>query len=632
MAEKIMEKFGTIVHIDLTTGKNWREGITEEMRRLYVGGRGISARLLYDLVPKGADPLGPENVVIFAAGALSGTAAPCAARFTVTGKSPLTGLLGDANAGGRFGPALRRAGVDHLAVHGRAEKPVYVFVDDGKIEIRDAGRLWGTTTRETEELITAELGDRRVRIASIGPAGENLVKIASITHEDRSASRTGLGAVMGSKNLKAVAVIGTGIVPLHDGQGFKEFAMAMQKRIKEAKVYDGFRKFAGIGGVAPTNKFHIMAIRNFNQAGDFEAAENFSAPAVAARFYEGSTPCFGCPIGCGHTYKVKDGPYAGEHGKKIEEGAFTPMGPVCGNSDIDSIFKMNNMANGLGIDMIELGQALAVVMDWYEHGVVTAADLDGIELTWGNASAMMAMMEKIARRDGVGSMLAEGIVRAAPHFGPEAVKYVSHSKGMVMAGIEPRMIKGSALGMATSTRGADHLRCVVPPEFVWFKPMTPEKALERFGTADILDPLSYNKAPGAVYFQNQSLELDLFEVCLFAVRGSEKDCPMGDLCRLFSLAFGIEMDEGRLTECAERVYTLERAFLCREGVTRKDDRLVGKWVDGPLPSGPYKGEIIDPQKWEAMLDDYYRLRGWSANGVPSTQRLSELGINGIEST
>jgi len=625
-----MKNFGTIVHVDLTSGKVRRESITEDMRRLYVGGRGISARLLYDLVPRGADPLGPENVVIFAAGALSGTAAPCAARFTVTGKSPLTGLLGDANAGGRFGPALRRAGADHLVVHGRAEKPVYIFIDDGKVEIRDAARLWGRTTRETEALITAELHDRRVRIASIGPAGENLVKIASITHEDRSASRTGLGAVMGSKNLKAVAVRGTGTVPLRDEKGFKELATAMQKRIKNAKVYDGFRKFAGIGGVAPTNKFHIMAIRNFNQAGDFEGAENFSAQSVAARFYEGATPCFGCPIGCGHTFKVKDGPYAGEEGKKIEEGAFTPLGPVCGNSDIASIFKMNNMANGLGIDMIELGQALAVVMDWYEHGVVTARDLDGIELAWGSAPGMMALMEKIARREGVGNVLAEGIVRAAPHFGPEAVNYVSHSKGMVMVGIEPRMIKGSALGMATSTRGADHLRCVVPPEFVWFKPMTPEKARERFGTAEILDPLSYNKSAGAVYYQNQSLELDLFEVCLFAVRGSEKDCPISDLCRLFSLAFGIEMDEQKLAECAERVYTLERAFLCREGVTRKDDRLVGKWVDGPLPSGPYKGERIDWRKWEDMLDGYYRQRGWDAQGVPTPQRLSELQIDGIK--
>jgi aldehyde:ferredoxin oxidoreductase len=267
------------------------------------------------------------------------------------------------------------------------------------------------------------------------------------------------------------------------------------------------------------------------------------------------------------------------------------MGPVCGNADIASIFKMNNMANGLGIDMIELGQELAVVMDWYEHGLVTAADLGGIELTWGNAAGMMALMEKISRREGVGNILADGIVRAAPHFGPEAQKYVSHCKGMVMAGIEPRMIKGSALGMATSTRGADHLRCVVPPEFMWFRPMTPERAVERFGTADILDPLSYNKAPGAVFYQNQSLSLDLFEVCLFAVRGSEKDCPVADLCALFSLAFGIELDEKALSECCERVYTLERAFLCREGVTRADDRLIGKWADGPLPTRKRLSEL-----------------------------------------
>ena len=620
---------GTIARVDLTSRRCRCESLTRSLRQDYIGGRGINDRLLYDAVAPGTDPLGPDNRLIFGAGALSGTNAPSAARFTVTTKSPLTGILGDGNAGGRFGPALRKAGFDHLVIEGAADEPVYLLVTDGQVTIRPAGHLWGRGCRETETLIKQELGDTRIRVAAIGPAGEHRVLIASILHEDRAAARTGIGAVMGAKNLKAIAVRGTGTVPLHDSEAFTRLARQMQQRMAAATPYDGFRKFAGIAGVAPTNRAHVMAVRNFQQAGDYEGIASFDAQAVARRFYEGSRPCFACPIGCGHKFRVKDGPFAGEWGDKIEEGAFTPLGPVCGNANIDSVFKMNNMGNSLGLDLIEFGQAMAVVMDWYSQGIVTQQDLDGIAMPWGNYTGMMQLMEKTARREGVGNILADGIVRAAEAFGPAARRAVSHAKGMVMAGIEPRMIKGSALGMATSTRGADHLRSIVPIEFTWFNPATEERARELFGAVEVLDPLSYAKALPTVHYQNQGLIIDMLQICLFAIRGSARDCPMSDLAALYSHATGIPADEAFFNRAAERVYTLERAFICREGIRRADDRLIGKWADEPLPSGPYTGERLDPEQWESMLDDYYALRGWQPDGVPRPDRLIELGLDDV---
>ncbi len=283
-----------------------------------------------------------------------------------------------------------------------------LWIDNDRVEIKKAGHLWGKNIREAEAQIKKERNDRRVRVAAIGPAGERLVRIANIVHEERSASRTGLGAVMGSKHLKAVAIRGSKEVKLFDPEGFARLAKDMQQRIARSDKYDHFRKNGGSTGTYGTSKAGFLASRNFNQTGDFEGIENFNPRNVAPRFYLSNKPCFKCPIGCGKRWEVKDGPFAGEWGNKIEEGAFTPLGPVCGNSNVESVFKMNNMANQLGLDTIECAAGMAVVMEWYEKGIVTRKDLDGIELTWGNYNAMIQMMEKVAFRQGVGDILAEG--------------------------------------------------------------------------------------------------------------------------------------------------------------------------------------------------------------------------------
>jgi aldehyde:ferredoxin oxidoreductase len=622
---------GTILRVDLSSGKTETVPLQEQLRLNFVGGRGINSRILFEETAPHTDPYSPANVLIFGSGPLSGTNAPSPARFNVTAKSPLTGIMGDSNAGGYFGPAMKRAGIDHIVISGAAAEPVYLWIDDGKSELRSARHLWGKNIRETEAMIKQELGDKRVRVAAIGQAGENLVRIANIIHEERAAARTGMGAVMGSKKLKAVAVRGSHDVPLFDPEGFNRYARQLQQNIGTSSAYDHFRQKGASTGTYSTDKAGLLAIRNFQQTGGFEGIENFKPLTVAAEFYLANKPCFRCPVRCGKRFEVKSGPFAGEWGNKIEEGAFTPLGPVCGNADIASIFKMNNMGNQLGIDLIEFGAAASVAMEWYERGVVSRDELDGLELTWGNYNAMIRLMEKIAFREGVGNVFAEGIVRAAKNFGPEAEKYVSHSKGMVMVGVDTRMLKGTALGFATSTRGADHLRALVPVEFPAYPVMTPEQAVEKFGTTEVLNPLSYNKAAPIIYYQHVSMVPDLFELCRFllGLGTGTKDFKYTDLYRLYYLATGMHCDESVMLGITERVYNVERAYACREGVTRRDDHLVGKWADEPVPNGQYAGEKIDPQQWEQALDEYYRLRGWDHNGVPTREKLDSLGLNDI---
>ena len=622
---------GTILRVDLGSGKIEREPLREDLRLHYIGGRGINSRLLFDEVGPEVEPLSPENRLIFGTSPLSGTTAPSTARFTVTTKSPLTGILGDANAGGHFGPALKMAGVDHIIIKGKSEQPVYLWIDDEKVEIRSARHLWGKATKETEEAIKKEQGDRKIRVASIGQAGEHLVKIATIIHEERSASRTGVGAVMGSKNLKAIAVRGTGKIPLSDPKGFKRLSKQMHKEMSQSKSYDSFRKYGGAAGTSLTDKVGFLAIRNFQQAGGFEGIENFNPQSIAEKYFHGSTGCYGCPIRCGKKFEIPDGPYKGEKGNKTEEGAFTPYGPVCGNSYLPAIFKLNNLGNQYGIDHIEFGQAMATIMECYEKGIVSREDLDGIAMTWGNYEGMIEMMRKVAFREGVGYLLAEGIVEASRRLGKEVEHYVSHSKGMVMAGIDCRMLKGTALSFATSTRGADHLRGLPTIEFSTLIParkMDPETVKAKYGSEEASIPTSYKKAQAAIYHQHESVLLDMLQLCRFARFGTEI-ITLQAISSLFSMATGIEADEKSMMTAAERVYNVERAFLVRMGTNRKDDVLVGKWAAEPVPSGPHKGEMIDPEKWEVMLDEYYRLRGWDKNGIPTPDKLKELGLEDV---
>lgn len=619
----------SILRVNLSNGNIKKEEADPILREKFLGGRGINSKLLFESTGPATEPLSEENRLILGAGALSGTKSPAAARFTVTAKSPLTGILGDANAGGNFGPELKKAGYDHIVIEGRAKRPVYLLIKDGSVEIKDAASLWGINTRDTESSIRRENGDDKLRIASIGQAGESLVKFASVMHEERAAARTGMGAVMGSKRLKAVAVRGSGNAGIADLEKFESISRELHKKASETKLAKVIGKYGGIMGTPITNKIGILALRNFNQTAGYDEAEKFEPDPIVEKFYKGSKSCYACPIHCSKKFEIPDGPYKGEWGNKMEEGVITPFGPTVGNSDIASIFKINNMVNQLGMDSLECGGLIAVAIDWYKNGIITKKDTDGLELDWGNPEVLIRMVEKIASRQDIGDVLADGAVEASKKIGGKAVDYISHSKGMTFGGIDLRIMKGMALCLATSTRGCDHLRGSVPTETVGgLSRFTPEMAEKMFGSKEVLDHNSYFKAVVAVRMQHIAAVTDCLEICRFASESNGGGLTIDDQAELFNAVTGFDLTVDDILLAGERIFNLERLYIVREGIRRKDDRLVGKWVEGPVPSGQFKGDTIDSGKWEIMLDDYYERRGWDKKtGIPARTKLEYLGLS-----
>lgn len=623
---------GTILRINLSSQKVEKKPLEEKLRLNFLGGRGINSRFLYQEVPPHIDPLAPDNTIILGSSPLSGTIAPSTPRCTITAKSPLTGILGDANFGGYFAPEMKKAGYDHLIIQGSSEKPVYLFITEGEVVFKDASHLWGKTTWETEKLIKEELHDKKTQVASIGPAGENLVRTACVVHKYNTAGRTGMGTVLGSKNLKAIALRGNKKVPIAHPDLFKESVKLWRKKIKESPLTQVFSKYGSAGPLAMEDKVGILTIRNFEQTGGFEGIEEVDDKTLAKKFFTKSNSCFACPIGCIQSYEVKEGPYRGTRGTKMPEGCTSSCGPTCGNAYAPSLFKINNLANEYGMDILDLGLTLSIAMDWYEHGIIGREDTDGIPLNWGNHQSMVKMIPKIAKREGFGNLLADGVVKASQKLGKNAENYVSHCKGMVFGGVDPRALKGAALCWATATRGCDHLRGGVLIEFPRRgKPaIPPEEALERFGSKEVLTPTSYTKAVPANFYQDVYTIADSLEVCKFITAHNGHGITLEDMADMFYAVTGVKMDTLEMRNIADRIFTLERAFLVREGITKKDDFLKGKWVKGPVPNGPFEGTTIEETKWGKMLNEYYQTRGWDPKtGIPTKGTLEKLGLQDV---
>ena len=623
---------GTLLRVDLGDGKARRTETAERLRHGLLGGRGVNSRLLYDHTGPQTHPLGPESLLIFGTGPLAGTLAPSCARCTVTAKSPLTGILGDANFGGFFARAMKKAGLDHIVITGRAPAPVYLHITSGATEIRDASHLWGLTIPEAEARLKQELCDPQAQIALIGPAGENMVYTACVSHRYNVAGRTGMGAVMGSKNLKAVCVSGRGKIAVAHPEAFARERSTWLKKIKENPFTRFFSTFGSAGPLDKEDASGLLAVKNFSQAGGFEGVEMVSAGYLRT-FFTRSHACHACPVHCIQSFEVSEGPYAGTRGTKMPEGCNSSCGPSCGNSDPGSLFKLNNLANAYGLDILDFGLLTATAMDWYEHGIIDDTHTEGIQLNWGNHRSMVALMEKIALRRGFGALLADGAVRAAATLGPAAQELVSSCKGMVFGGVDPRVIRGSALCYATGTRGGDHLRGGILIELPGPDGRTgipPEEALEKYGTTDVLDPGSYNKSAAAVYNQDMYTIADCLEVCKFITAHNSFGITMDDMAAMLHAVTDLHLDCGAMHRTAQRVFTLERAYLVREGITPADDVLQGKWVKDAVKGGPYDGRTIEPDKWQGMLEDYYRARGWdAASGIPTRQTLEMLGLADI---
>ena len=624
---------GKILRVNLSEGSVKSDPIDEDLCHKFIGGRGINSKILYDEVGPDISPLSPRNLLLFGTSPLSGTSAPSAPRCTISAKSPLTGILGDANFGGFLGSSLKCAGFDHIAITGKAEHPAFLYIKDGTAKIMNADYLVGKTTDETEALVREHFRDEKVQIASIGPAGENMVRTACVVHGFNVAARTGMGAVMGSKNLKAIVIgRGTKKVQLSDEEKFRSITKRVKKKIHESPFYKAYSTFGMAGALAAENEIGVLGVKNFQQAGGFEGVENITCETLAKDFYTGSRSCYSCSVGCMKDWEVKEGPYAGEKGTKIPQGCNAPNGPNCGNAYAPSLFKIYNLCNQYGIDGLDFGCLMACVMEWYEKGIVTREETDGLPFDWGNYQSMIAMIPKIAKREGFGAILADGALKAAERIGRGAEKYLSHCKGMVLGGGDVRGAKGTALTFATATRGGDHLRGVNLLELplIGKTLISPEEAIKRFGTADVLEHQSYNKAPTVVYFQDVYTLADALQICKFNTARNGHGVNIQDMADMYSAATGVEADEKSMRTAADRIYAVERCFSIREGIRKKDDFLQGKWVAGPIPGGPLEGSSIDRDKFEKMLEDYYLMRGWDKEtGIPTQERLQALGVSEV---
>ncbi len=603
---------GKILRVDLTAGKVSTEPLKEEIAKNYVGGIGLGIRLLMDNSKPGTDAFDPDNPLIFVTGPLSGTMGPTAGNgYAVVSKSPATGGVGEAKAHGFFGPDLKRAGYDAVIITGKADKLSYLWIDDDKVEIRNGEHLKGETVYHTDVKIRDELGDFYIRVSAIGMAGEKLCRFAAIINDEfRAIGRTGMGAVMGSKNLKAVAVRGTNDVNVANMDGFKEFVKLIHERMKGPAT----KKYKTLGtpeNVLVLNSLSALATRNWTNA-TFEGADKVSGEYLNEHYVKKIVGCATCGMRCDHIAVVPEGPYKGST-SRLEFECLWSMGPLCGVDRLDAIIEAMRIVNEYGMDGISIGVVVAFAMDLYEHGIITKEQTDGIDLRFGNAEALIAIIHKIGKREGwLGNVLAEGVEKAAEIIGNGAEKYACHIKGLELPGYDLRTLKTAALGFSVSFRGACHLRNGA------YSPDVKGK-VNRF---------KIEKGRGKMIADEGNMYniIDSLIVCKFS-RGTYYD-GWKDLANYYSLATGIPITPEELTKDGERIENLARLFNIREGKgTRKYDTVPYKIKNYPVPDeGPAKGACVSDEELQLGLDDYYAVRGWNSDGVPTVEKLNELGL------
>jgi aldehyde:ferredoxin oxidoreductase len=622
-----------IAYIDLSTGEIKASPIPVEMRKLYLGGRGLDMYLLYNHLKPGVDPLGPDNVLTVSAGVLVGTLASASARTHIGAKSPLTGYVGSSNMGGFFAPELRWAGFDHLVVKGKADGPVYLWIHDGEIEIRDASNLWGEDVPTTQELIQEELGDPEIKALCIGLGGENLVRYANVmTGVKNAAGRSGMGAVMGSKNLKAIAVRGTMDLEIRYPKDALEYNQKLLEHIGSTKFAQIMQKWGTMFIYGVTNTTGLVRVRNFQlnqQVGGNVESEHIEKYAL------GTEGCYGCIIHCRHKYLIREGPYAGAYAEGPEYTSQGAFGMEVGCNNFETILVGNHLVNKYGLDTLETGSMIGWAMELYEKGILTDADTEGLKLDWGNDEAVLEMIVRIAERRGLGDILAEGPLRAAEKIGQDSLKYCIQVKGMSNLHSDERPTPSLALGIATGSRGSDHLRSRPAIDLYHL----PEPLLRKIygGPRPYDGPLSsdytsYEGKPRMVQWQEMLYEaVDCTGVCKFhSIFLSPNLISFEELSKLLYYNTGLELTPEDIWEIADRAYTVERLFNIREGLTRKDDWLSDRYFDEPTPVGLpiVRGKSLDREKFKQMLDEYYELHGWDEDGVPTPETLKELGLHG----
>jgi aldehyde:ferredoxin oxidoreductase len=602
---------GKILIVDLTTGRTHTEPLNMDYAKKYIGGIGLGMRLWLDNTQPCVDPLGCENTLVLALGPVSGTMFPTGGNgHAFISKSPETYALGEAVSHGTFGAELKRAGYDAIILKGKAEKPVYLWIDDDSVQLLDAAALMGKSPSETEEAIKDEIGDYYVRVASIGLAGEKQSRIANIINEKtRAAGRTGLGAVMGSKNLKAIAVRGTHDITVAKPDEFMEMVKEFHERMK-GPATQKYRTLGTVENILVNNTLSCMPTRNYENS-RFEDAEKVSGEALNENYVAKIIACNSCPMRCEHEAVVREGPYKGTMAR-MEYESLWALGPYCGVNRLDAIVKAAELCNYYGLDAQSVGVTVGFAMDCHEKGVLSHDDLGGIDAHFGNADALVQLVEKIGKREGIGAVLADGVKAAAAKIGKDSDKLAQHIKGLEVTGYDLRCLKTAALSYAVSFRGADHNR-------------SSAYALDMKGK---VDRLKAERGRGKMVkdLEDTYSLLDSFIVCKNAKATFYKE--LAELSKLYGLVTGFDVSPEELGVAAERINTLARLINIREGLSRKDDTLPWKVMNVPIPDdGPAKGAVVTQDELDLMLDDYYESRGWTFEGVPKTAKLKELGMD-----
>ena len=611
---------GNILRVNLTTMTATQEALPLEIARDYIGGAGFGIKYLFDEVPSGADPLGPDNKLIFASGPFSGTSIPCASRMAVTAKSPLTGAVGMGLTGGHFPVELKFAGYDALIIEGKAEKPTYVWIKDGETHFRSAGKLWGMKTTDCQQIIKNELKDQNVRIACIGPAGENTCKIACIINEMRAAGRKGLGAVMGAKNLKAIAIRGTGPPTIASPEKLKDARETMAKAMKDSPVlYPEFSKIGTPSNVDNTCALGIFPAKNWTATGAFTPVEQIGVEALETRNV-GFESCYGCPVGCSQLKLAQNEPYTGTLAEGPEFETLYSFGGQTGVDNMDAIIAADRLADELGLDTISAGVVIGFAMELYEKGILGPEDTGGLALNFGNHEAMVTLLRFMAYRNGIGDLLADGVKIAAEKIGKDSGQYAMHVKGLELPGYDVRGAKAHGLNYATAFTGADHNRGYAFQEI--FGIPIPE-AVDRLTI----------KGKGQLTKWNQDVRTataDCPTMCVFLLDMAVPHMATENTAALMEAVTGLVYTPEDVARVGERINNLAKAFNVREGFTRADDTLPRRLMTEPLQTGASKGHLISQGELDQMLDEYYAARGWDpATGIPTKEKLDELGLGDV---
>jgi len=596
---------GKMLVIDLNTHSTVVENTDMGATKNFIGAKGLGAKLLFDRLPKGTDPLSPENILMFTTGPLTGTRAQTSGRGTVVTKSPQTGLFLDSHFGGSFAAEMKKAGWDFIILNGRSDNTIYIVIKDDIVEFKDASEIRGKECLETHNWLQKTEG--RVKTAVIGPAGENLVKISAITVDGhRHAGRGGPGAVMSSKNLKAIAISGSGKVPIHDPEKFSITARAVLKKIQDNDFIPIRRKYGTPYWVKPINDWGFIPTRNY-QEGYFEQGDAINAETMRERIVNGSGACWNCVIACWNKSSIKSGSHKGVSLVGPEYETLALMGSNLGVSSVEDVAYLNERCNELGMDTISLGGVLGFAIEAYEKGAISKDGMDGIDIGWGKTEEIGRLIDDIAhRRSSAGNVLAEGVRLAAETLGKNSEEYAVHVKGLEIPGYDPRGAFGMGLAYATSDRGGCHQRAwTVRAEIM-------DHDFDRFSFK--------KKAKLVKEVQDERAAFFSLVLCDFAPI-SERDCV-----DMWNLATGFDHTVDSYLLAGERIWNLIRLFNLREGLDPTEDTLPPRFFNDPFTKGPAKGIVLSEEGFQQSLKEYYYLRGWDAKGIPTEKKLKELGL------